>query len=77
MLLSDRDVVSVGHADQVQQSGDDNVFRPIVSGGVGDGGLSPIQGAADDVEAAGAYVADEAENIEDVSAIGRVDVASP
>src|ERR1039458_7236211 len=65
-------MVGVSHADQVQQSGHDDVLGAIVGGGMRDGGLSPIHGPAHNIEAPCADVAHETKNVEDVATVGRV-----
>ena len=62
LFLSNGNVVCVSHADQVQQSSNNNVFGAIIGGCVRDGGLPPIHGAAEDVKAARTNVADETQN---------------
>src|SRR5580704_13606476 len=74
-FLPDGDVVGVGHCNEVQQSGNNHELGSVISDSEGDCTLPPVHGEGDDIHSAGAQVADESENVEDVSTIGFVDVA--
>src|SRR5690348_10432877 len=74
-LLSNRDVVRLDHADDIQQAGDNQVLGAVVGGGVGDIALAEIHALADDVKAAGADVAYKSQHIEHVAGIEGVELA--
>src|SRR6516164_10034341 len=74
-LFSNRDVVGVRHADEVQQASDDQVLGSIVGRGMRDGALSPTGGLAQDIKAACPDVANEPQHVENVSPVWRVDVS--
>src|SRR5206468_12637479 len=72
-FLADRHVISVSDADEIQQASNDDVFRPVVRGGMCHNYMSPVVDAAKYVESAGAHVANEAENVENVSTVRLID----
>src|SRR6185369_8212729 len=74
-LLPDGDVVGVGGADEIQQSGDNQKLGAVVGSGVGNCAMSPALHPGHDVEAACTHVAHESENVQDIAAVGLVDTA--
>jgi len=68
-------VIGIGGTDQVQQTGYDQELGAVVCSGVGDGAMSPVQGASDDIEPTRSQIADKAEDVKDIAAVKQIDVA--
>src|ERR1039458_2144721 len=65
----------VGGGDKVQQASDDNESFAVIGGGVGGHNVAPVHDARQKIEPARAHVADETENVENISAVRFVDTA--
>src|ERR1039458_84836 len=75
LFFPDGDVVGVGYRNEVQQSSDNHELGSIIGDGESDGALAPVHGESHNVHSARAQVADESKNVEDVAAVGFVDMA--
>src|SRR5580700_6386120 len=70
LFFPDGDVVSVRHRDEIQQTGDDHELGSVIGSCESDCSLSPTHREGHDIHSAGAQIADEAENVKNVAAVG-------
>jgi hypothetical protein len=67
--------VCVDGGNEVEEAGDGEELGAVVGEGVDDGGRAPAEEVGEGVEGAGAELAGEAKDVEDVAGVGRVDFA--
>ncbi len=67
--------VCVDGGDEVEEAVDGEELGAVVGECVDDGGCAPAEDVGEGIECAGAELAGEAEDVEDVAGVGRVDFA--
>src|SRR5882724_608206 len=74
-FLSDRDMVGIGNTDEIQKSRDDQEFGSVIRRRVRDCAVPPVLHAGHNVKTTRAYIAHEAQNIQNIAAIRMVHAA--
>src|SRR5262249_6856766 len=73
LFLSVCDVVCVNCADNVEQAGSDDVFRPVISRGELDSTLAPVHRSGYDVQSTCSQIADETEHVQQITGVEFID----